>query len=59
MDNSEIASVTNPENGEVTLYLANAKGGPIVTGTSYTHAMSRWHEAFGLFQLASAFWAED
>lgn len=52
---SNIASVTDPETGAVTLYLRDVKGGPIVTGKDLTEAMQRWQEAFALFEITKAF----
>jgi hypothetical protein len=51
---SELAHRTNPENGEVTLYLKNTTGGPIITGKSLTEAMLKWQEAFALYRFTQS-----
>jgi hypothetical protein len=50
-----IASVTNPENGEVTLFISNEPWGPVVTGKNLEEAKSKIEEAFGLTMVANSF----
>lgn len=59
MDTNKISSVTNPETGEVTLYLANEKGGPVISGRDMAHALERWQAAFALYGMAKFFLNED
>ena len=54
MDTNKIALVTNPETGEVTLYLKNVRGGPVITGRDMTEALLKWQDAFALFEFAKA-----
>ena len=46
--NHIIGSMTNPENGHVTLYLLDCKGGPIITGNNYEEALIKFNEALQL-----------
>lgn len=58
-DNNAIAHITNPATGEVTLYLRDVKGGPVISGRTLTEAMTKWQEAFALYQLAEYFCERD
>ncbi len=53
--NHETAFETNPENGEVTMYLANVAGGPVVTGINLEDAQRRMKEATDVFQAVEFF----
>jgi hypothetical protein len=48
-----IASVVNPRNGAVTLYLnGTTSGGPVVTGKNLAEAKTKFQEAYGLMMIA-------
>ncbi len=44
----EIMSITNSENGEVTMFLKGS-GGPIITGKNMFEAKEKFNEALKLF----------
>lgn len=52
---AEIASVVNPDTGEVTLYISNENWGPIVTGKNLADAKQKMLEAFGLSMIVNSF----
>lgn len=54
-DSVEISSIVNHKNGEVTLFLSNISGGPIVTGKNMDDAKSKMKEAFGISLVAASF----
>lgn len=54
---AEIAVVTNPNNGEVTLYVSNEPWGPVVTGKNLAEAKAKMNEAFGLTMIANSYCA--
>jgi len=45
----EIPSITNKENGEVTMFLSNVNGGPIITGKNIYEAKSKFNDALKLY----------
>lgn len=54
---AEISVITNPETGEVTLFISNETWGPVVTGKNLSEAKSKMREAFGLTMIANSFCA--
>ena len=54
---AEIAIATNPNNGEVTLYVSNEPWGPVVTGKNLAEAKAKMNEAFGLSMIANSYCA--
>ncbi|MCU0432910.1 MAG: RNA-binding protein 25 [Bacteroidia bacterium] len=51
----EISSILNHKNGEVTLFISNIAGGPVVTGKNMEDAKSKMKEAFGVCLAAASF----
>lgn len=50
-----ISSVTNPENGEVTLFISNESWGPVVTGKNLADAKKKMKEAFGISMIGNSY----
>jgi hypothetical protein len=45
------AYATNRRNGEVTMYLARARGGPVVTGKNLAEAKQKMNQAMLLYRV--------
>lgn len=52
---AEILAKTNPENGEVTLFIGNEDWGPVVTGKNLAEAKTKMEEAFALAMISNTF----
>ncbi len=51
-----LATTTNPDTGEVTMFVFGEKWGPVVTGKNLYEAKMKMKEAFGLAMLFNSFW---
>ena len=56
---ANMATITDPSTGEVTMYIHNEKWGPIVTGATVEEAKAKMSKAFLLSLIANTFWTND
>jgi len=52
---AKISVETNPDTGEVTLYISNEPWGPVVTGKNLAEAKAKMKDAFGIAMLANSY----
>jgi hypothetical protein len=53
MEHTTIDSKTDISTGEVTIFLKDVEGGPIVTSKDLSEATSKWNKVFGIYKSAN------